>query len=131
LPLQGQPHIGREGILYAGWLKRCEVKNRQLVTAFLQDLDAGEAEAIALAIEKNADLLIIDERAGRRTAQYFGLNVVGVIGVLIEGKRTGLLRNIKPFLADLREKAGFRISYSLYRRILSDEREIGSESSPM
>jgi len=121
--LEGAGQLGREILLKSDWLKRHTVKNRQLVTALLQDLDHGESEAIALAIEENADLLIMDERMGRRTAQHFGLNVIGVIGVLIEAKHRGILNEIKPFLDQLRDIAGFRISFALYQRVLADEKE--------
>ena len=56
--------------------------NRALVQSLRQDLDAGEAEAIALAMEMNADLLLIDERVGRESAQHLGVTYMGLIGVL-------------------------------------------------
>ena len=117
----GQP--GRAAVLQADWIERCSVTNRQLVIALLQDLDPGEAEAIALAVEVNADLLIMDERLGRRTAHHFGLNVVGVVGILIEAKRRGVIQEIKPYLDQLRDVAGFRISDILYRRVLEEQQE--------
>ena len=49
-------------------------------------MDNGEAEAIALAIELKADLLLLDERLGRKVASRFRLNYVGLLGVLIEAK---------------------------------------------
>jgi hypothetical protein len=88
-----------------------------------QDLDLGEAEAIALAVETSAELLIVDERLGRRTAQHFGLNIIGVIGVLVDAKHHRMLAEIKPYLDQLRLLAGFHISDALYARVLADERE--------
>ena len=49
----------------AVWLQVKEPENKTLIHALRRDLDAGEAEAIALAIEQNADLLLMDERIGR------------------------------------------------------------------
>lgn len=57
----------------------------------LSDLDRGEAEVIALAQERDADLVIIDERLGRRHARRLGLHVTGVLGVLLKAKQSGYL----------------------------------------
>lgn len=62
----------------------------------LSDLDRGEAEVIALAMEHNADLVIIDERLGRRHAQRLGLSVTGVLGVLLRAKQQALVGEINP-----------------------------------
>ena len=121
--LAGQSHPGRDAVLNATWIERRSVQNRQLVIALFQDLDLGESEAIALAVETNADLLIVDERLGRRSAQHFGLNIIGVIGVLIDAKHHGLIAEVKPYLDQLRILAGFRISDTLYLRVLADEHE--------
>ena len=121
--LAGQSHPGRDAVLNATWIERGAVKNRQLVIALFQDLDLGEAEAIALAVETKASLLLVDERLGRRTAQHFGLNIIGVIGVLVDAKHRGLIAEIKPYLDQLRILAGFRVSDALYQRVLTDEQE--------
>ncbi len=120
----GSNRPGAAAIATADWVEQRHVANRQLVLALLLDLDPGEAEAIALATEVDADLLIMDERLGRRTARHFGLNVIGVIGVLIEAKQQGLLANIKAQMDQLRNIAGFRISDELYRRVLADQGEV-------
>lgn len=119
----GKRHAGRNQVLNAPWIERRSVENRQLVMALLQDLDEGEAEALALAVETDADLLIIDERIGRRTAQHFGVNVIGVIGVLVDAKHHSLIVQIRPILDQLRSLAGFHISEALYQRVLADEGE--------
>ena len=53
------------------------------------NLGAGESEALSLAVEIRADLLFVDERAGRRVAAALGVSVVGTLGVLLAAKRTG------------------------------------------
>jgi predicted nucleic acid-binding protein len=85
--------------------------------------DEGESEAIALAVELEAELLVIDERLGRDTARHFGLNFTGLIGLLVDAKHKGLIDEIKRYLDELRNVFGFRISESLYRRVLTDEGE--------
>ncbi len=121
----GGDQPGRGGVLQASWIERHAVTDRQLVTALLQDLGPGESEAIALAVQVKADLLIMDERLGRRTARHLGLNVIGVVGVLVEAKRRGLVSRVKLYLDQLRDIAGFRISDELYNRVLEDQGEAG------
>jgi len=116
----GQP--GADEVRTARWIKTQIVTNRQLVLALQQELDAGESEAIALTLEIDAELLLMDERIGRETASYLGLRYTGLIGVLIEAKRKELISTIKSYLLALR-KAGFRISNELYTRVLQDEGE--------
>ncbi len=117
----GQP--GVDEIKAASWIKTQQVANRQLVQALRQDLDAGEAEAIALTLETKAELLLMDERLGRETARHLGLRYTGLIGVLIEAKHKGLISKVKPHLDALRDMAGFRVSDALYMRVLQDEGE--------
>lgn len=54
-------------------------------------LDAGEAEAIALALELRADTILLDEREGRREASALGLHFAGTVGVLERAAERGLL----------------------------------------
>lgn len=88
----GQP--GAETIGSAVWIKRRAVKNRELVQALRQELDAGEAEAIALSLEIGAELLLMDEHWGREVARHFNLRYSGLIGVLIEAKHKGFINTI-------------------------------------
>ncbi|MCD5417073.1 DUF3368 domain-containing protein [Candidatus Bipolaricaulota bacterium] len=117
----GQP--GAEEVKAADWIKTQSVTNRDLKRALRQELDAGEAEAIVLALEIGADLLLMDERIGREVAGHLGIRYTGLIGILIEAKRKGRISAIKPHLDSLRNIAGFRVSNELYSRILQDEKE--------
>ena len=85
------------------WIKIKEIKDKKALRYFL-DLDAGEAEAIVLAAEVNADLIIIDEKLGRYHAKHADLNLTGTIGVLLRAKKKGLIEHIKPILLELIEK---------------------------
>lgn len=92
--------------------------DRALVTALQTNLDEGETEAIALAIEVGADLFLLDERRVRSVASSFGLHFVGLLGVLIEAKHKGYISGVKSVLDDLIAKAGFWVSRQLYARVL-------------
>ena len=71
---------------------------------FFLDLDKGEAEAIVLANEIDADLIILDETLGRFHAKHIGLKVTGTIGILLKAKENGMIEFIKPILNELIEK---------------------------
>jgi predicted nucleic acid-binding protein len=105
------------------WIETRPVADRVRVTALQMELDEGEAEAIALAKELAADLLLLDERRGRAVASRLGLRFIGLLGVLIEAKQRGSLAVIKPVLDDLMAKAGFWVSQQLYTRVLQAARE--------
>lgn len=117
----GQP--GADEVKAATWIKIQAVANRSLARALRQELDAGEAEAIILALEVEAELLLMDERVGREISQHLGVHYTGLIGVLIEAKHKGLIGDVKPYLNALRDVAGFRIRDVLYTRVLQDEEE--------
>ena len=120
--LPGSDHL-REALV-AGWLQVREVNNPSLVQLLQRDLDRGEAEAIALALLLDADWIILDERDGRRIAKSFGLQVTGILGVVIRASRNGQISSLPLVINQLREEAGFRIApnlLSLLSQILKEE----------
>ncbi len=81
----------------AEWITIHTIKNTKTVGSFrAEKLDAGESEAITLAIELGAELLLIDEQLGRKLAVRKGLNITGLMGVLLEAKNRGLITKVKP-----------------------------------
>lgn len=103
-----------------GWLRREEVANQQVILALRRELDNGEAEAIALAFQLKAELILMDERDGRSVAKSMGLNPIGVLGVLIRAKQNGTIPSVKKILVKLREEAGFYLGDELIQGILSE-----------
>jgi predicted nucleic acid-binding protein len=100
------------------WIIVQPVQNAMVMRALQGELDRGEAAAIALAVERQADMVLIDERRARAVATRLGLNVVGVLGVLVEAKHKALISQLKPILDDLITRAGFWVSAQLYERVL-------------
>jgi uncharacterized protein len=100
------------------WFHQQPVADTAFVTLLQADLDVGEAEAVALAHEIKADLLLIDEQAGRRHAARLGLRFIGLLGVLLAAKDAGILPAVKGPLDDLIAKAGFWVRPSLYAAVL-------------
>ena len=114
----GQHWPARNEIADAQWIQRQIPKNRLLIMALCQDLDLGEAESIALALELQADLILMDERDGRHRAIQLGLKPVGVVGVLLIAKARGHVTEVRPMLDALRQQAGFYLGDSLYKEVL-------------
>ena len=87
-------------------------------------LDPGETEAIALAMELDADFLLIDEKLGRTAAKDRGVRVIGLLGVLLLGKQRGLLVSVGEVLERLTNEAGFFVSAKVKAQVLSLAGEI-------
>ena len=99
------------------FLETREVLNREMVNRLAADLDLGEAEAIVLAKETRADLLLMDEKLGRQAAVREGVAITGLMGVLVEAKHQGLVGSVREFVARLEDEAGFRVSDAVKREI--------------
>jgi len=106
-----------QSIVKAEYINVQTPENQALVSEFLLTIDEGEAQAIALAKEIGADLLLIDELKGRAIAERQGLKITGLLGVLLRAKQQGLLPVVKPVLERLRDEANFFLSDRLFLQI--------------
>ena len=119
LNAMGKPWPGSHEVASSEWVCRHTVRNQFLLRALRRDIDRGEAESIVLALELGANMILLDEKEGRNVAQRMDLKPVGVIGVLLEAQKKGVLRCVRPHLDSLRQIAGFRIAEPLYIHALN------------
>jgi predicted nucleic acid-binding protein len=101
------------------WIGVRSLKSDRQVRLLLPILDQGEAEVIALALEKKARLVLIDELTGRQIAESLGLSLTGSVGILIQAKRSGRIRAIKPYLNET-IRQGIRYSQRFIDKVLQN-----------
>jgi predicted nucleic acid-binding protein len=101
-----------------GWIVREILSTEERVFAAKLKLDEGEAGAIALALFRRADLLLIDERKGRAIADELGLKITGLLGMLLMEKKAGRIASIRNCLNELIDRANFFISPALIKDVI-------------
>jgi predicted nucleic acid-binding protein len=88
-PIMIPPEVEREFGGKFSWLQTENLTSNSLVAALRLAVDAGEAEVIALASEKNC-LLISDDKQARAAAKRLSVSVIGTVGFSAgETKRRG------------------------------------------
>jgi uncharacterized protein len=120
IAVTGQGLPGAYEVQNAGWIETKQVQNHAILESILdQELDPGESEAIALAIELKADRILIDESLGRTLATQLNLQPIGILGILLEAKHFGHIKAVRPYMDRLISEARFFIHASLYQRVVS------------
>jgi len=109
---------GAKEIQEAGWIEVRTPKDQSLIESLLAELDPGESEAIALALEIGAGLLLMDEYLGRNAARNRNILPLGILGILLKAKEQGLLPAVQPLMDALIREAGFYIHTQLYQDVL-------------
>lgn len=112
----------------AGFVIRAPTDTGRVAT-LRRDLDPGESEAITLAIELGAHLLLIDEYDGRGIARGLGLRIKGVLGLLADAKAAGLVAAVRPLVDRIQVKVDFFVAPNIPRQILEQAGEADDESS--
>lgn len=99
------------------WFELRQPTDKNYQSIIEATVDKGEASAIALAIELEDCLLIIDDLKGRKFAHQLGLTIIGTIGVIVDSKLAGIIPSVKPILAKIKA-TNFRITEQLELLIL-------------
>ena len=94
------------------------------VLPVLFELDRGEKQTLILAMTHRATKVIIDERLGRRVAEYLGLNVTGTLGVLVKAKSIGLIPSFQEAAQAMRQQ-GIHYNTGLITRLAQHLGESG------
>lgn len=114
----------------AGWIEVVSPTDVALLRLLKRDLDDGESGVIALAVERQASLVLLDESDAQRTADLYGLSKTGIIGLLIRAKREGHLDSLEAELDNLVNQGGFWIQKELYDRALNAVQEDSESQCP-
>lgn len=117
---KGRPEAVK--IKEASWLRVMQVTNRNLVKLLSAEVDRGEAEAIALALEQGASLVLLDDSDAREKARVYQLKITGLVGILLRAKRSGKITSLSETLEALRS-TGFWLGAGLIDELLREAGE--------
>ncbi len=120
--IKGTGKVGSDNLETISRFTVLEPDNKTLKDTIMLELDEGEADVIAISKENNIDYVIIDEFAGRQYASLLNLKVAGSLGILLVGKKLGLLKEIK-LLMDIMINGNRYISQELYQAVLKNAGE--------
>jgi len=110
---------GSKTVKNVNWIEVKTCTEEELCNQLKEVLDFAEAEAIALAVELDADLLVIDEKKGRGIAKKINISITGLLGVLLIAKQKGMLKSVKDHMKHLQKEANFRISTATFEKVLA------------
>jgi predicted nucleic acid-binding protein len=94
------------------------INNLLAASVLKTTLGAGESEAITLALQEKASLIILDDRPARRMAE----SLMGTLGILSAAKKKGMIPAIKPLIQAL-DQVHFHVAIELARRVIIDAGE--------
>jgi hypothetical protein len=112
-----------EYAIQAGWLRVVALRS-PVPDELATYLDNGEAEALALALETKAGLVLLDESAARLKAQQLGIHYTGVLGILRKARMDGRIPSLKAEILRLRTEARFFVAQGLEKRLLASVGEV-------
>jgi len=104
------------------WISVVDPDNNKYQKILEMDLDRGEASAIALSLNMDNSILIIDDLKGRKVAEALGLRFSGTFGLILHAKRKGIIDSVKPLIQKIKS-TNFRFNESLINWILKESDE--------
>jgi predicted nucleic acid-binding protein len=107
---------GAAEVEQADWIRRIAVADRSMLDRLPGGLHAGEREAIVLAQEQRAQLLVDDIRA-RRAASNLRIEVIGTLRILAEAKQRGHIDLVRPVIVQM-QSSGYRFDRALIRSFI-------------
>jgi predicted nucleic acid-binding protein len=104
------------------WMQVRNVTDQTAVTLVQAALHKGEAEAIVLAAELQAERLVLDDQDARRFADRCGLKVIGTLGILLAAKQRGVIASLRAEINAL-VALGLRVNPQFVTAVLQSARE--------
>lgn len=104
------------------WISIVSAKDKKYQELLSTQIDIGEASAIALAMENDNSLIILDDLKARKIATKLNLNFTGLLGVIYKAKKSKIIPHVKPLLEKI-SKTNFHISTKLIDEILKMSNE--------
>jgi predicted nucleic acid-binding protein len=96
-----------------------ELQTSPKIQELLIHLHIGEAEALCLCIENNAQLCLLDDKDARIIARLNNIPVSGTLGVLIKAKKMGVIESVKELMDRLRTDHHYWVNDAMYNKVLS------------
>ena len=104
-----------------GWLEIHTVAKIDPIISI--ELDNGEREAIALALQTGVHKILLDEREARQFAKNMELKLIGTLGILLLAKEQQIIDQVKPLLDDMIYIAQYWVNTKLYEQVLKQAGE--------
>jgi predicted nucleic acid-binding protein len=106
-----------------GWLIVQAPRSLAQVISLPFNLQPGETEALALALELPDPLLLVDDAQGRRAADALGIAYTGTLGVLLRAKSEHKVPMLEPVLELLKQRTSFWLSEAVYDAVMKSAGE--------
>jgi predicted nucleic acid-binding protein len=104
------------------WIMVKEPSDNHYQKILEMDLDRGEASAIALSLELDNSIIIIDDLKGRIIAERLNLRYSGTFGLILKAKQLGIIQSVKPILTKVKN-TNFRFNEKLFRLVIEQAGE--------